>query len=163
MEIFLRTADVNVQMAMAVPEISIAEMRLLGTIDMQDILDRVDCLNLLNYPVIVSNYLRFFRVRAYLGRYTKGKVAFVLGIPNLTTLFDAEYYEGLNRTLAHLISKGIDAGEIEPGTNPQVAALALICYINGVEFTWLSASQAFSVKALADRLVDFIIGNIITE
>ena len=95
MALFLRTHGVDVKMAMAVPEISIAEMRLLGTLDMQDILDRVDCLNLLNYPVIVSNYLRFFRVRAYLGRYTKGKVAFVLGIPNLTTLFDAAYYEGL--------------------------------------------------------------------
>jgi hypothetical protein len=80
---------------MAVPEISIAEMRKLDSFDMPDILDRVDCLNLLNYPVIVSNYLRFFRVRAYLGRYTNGKVAFVLGIPNLTTLFDADYYEGL--------------------------------------------------------------------
>ena len=95
MEIFLRTNDVDVKMAMAVPEISIAEMRKQGTFDMQDILDRVDCLNLLGYPVIVSNYLRFFRVRAYLGRYTKGKVAFVLGIPNLITLFDAAYYEGL--------------------------------------------------------------------
>jgi hypothetical protein len=95
MEIFLRTHGVDGKMAMAVPEISIAEMRKLGTFDMQDILDRVDCLNLLGYPVIVSNYLRFFRVRAYLGRYTKGKVAFVLGIPNLITLFDAAYYEGL--------------------------------------------------------------------
>jgi hypothetical protein len=27
--------------------------------------------------------------------HTNGKVAFVLGIPNLTTLFDADYYEGL--------------------------------------------------------------------
>jgi hypothetical protein len=95
MALFLRTHGVDVKMAMAVPEISIAEMRKQGTFDMQDILDRVDCLNLLNYPVIVSNYLRFFRVRAYLGRYTKGKVAFVLGIPNLITLFDAAYYEGL--------------------------------------------------------------------
>ncbi|MGD8953968.1 MAG: hypothetical protein PVI72_12340 [Desulfobacterales bacterium] len=95
MALFLRTLGVDVKMAMAVPEISIAEMRKLGTFDMRDILDRVDCLNLLSYPVIVSNYLRFFRVRAYLGRYTKGKVAFVLGIPNLTTLFDAAYYEGL--------------------------------------------------------------------
>ena len=95
MALFLRTLGVDVKMAMAVPEISIAEMRMLGTFDMQDILDRVDCLNLLGYPVIVSNYLRFFRVRAYLGRYTKGKVAFVLGIPNLITLFDAAYYEGL--------------------------------------------------------------------
>lgn len=95
MALFLRTHGVDVKMAMAVPEISIAEMRKLGTFDMQDILDRVNCLNLLRYPVIVSNYLRFFRVRAYLGRYTKGKVAFVLGIPNLITLFDGAYYEGL--------------------------------------------------------------------
>jgi hypothetical protein len=95
MELFLRTADVNAQITMAVPEISVAEMRKQGTFDMQDILDRVDCLNLLDYHVIVSNYLRFFRVRAYLGRYTEGKVAFVLGIPNLVTLFDSDYYQGL--------------------------------------------------------------------
>jgi len=94
MEIFLRTPDVGEQTAMAVPEISIAEMRKQGTFDMRDILDRVDCMNLLEYPVIVSNYLRFFRVRAYLGRYTRGKVAFVLGLPNLTTLFDEAYYKG---------------------------------------------------------------------
>jgi hypothetical protein len=63
---------------------------------MPDILDRVDCLNLLDYPVIVSNYLRFFRLRDYLGRYTRKKVAFVLGIPNLITLFDDAYYKGLD-------------------------------------------------------------------
>ena len=95
MDMFLHTTGVNEKAAMAIPEISIAEMRKLGAIDIQDILDRVDCLNLLNYPVIVTNYLRFFRVRAYLGRYTKGNVAFVLGIPNLITLFDTDYYEGL--------------------------------------------------------------------
>ena len=94
-EMFLHTAGVNVQMVMTVPEISIAEMRMRGSFDMQDILNRVDCLNLLNYPVIVSNYLRFFRVREYLDCYTKGKVAFVLGIPNLITLFDTGYYKGL--------------------------------------------------------------------
>ena len=94
MEIFLRTSGVEAETAMSVPEISIAEMRKQDTFDMQDILYRVDCLNLLDYPVIVSNYLRFFRVRAYLGRYTSGKVAFVLGIPNLNTLFDAAYYKG---------------------------------------------------------------------
>jgi len=94
MEIFLRTSGVDAHTVMAVPEISIAEMRKQDTFDMQDILDRVDCLNLLEYPVIVSNYLRFFRVRAYLGRYTRGKVAFVPGIPNLTTLFDGAYYRG---------------------------------------------------------------------
>jgi hypothetical protein len=95
MEIFSRIPEVDTGTLLSVPEISIAEMRLQKAIDMPDILDRVDCLNLLDYPVIVSNYLRFFRMRDYLGRYTKKKVAFVLGIPNLITLFDDAYYEGL--------------------------------------------------------------------
>jgi hypothetical protein len=96
MEIFSRIPDVDADASITVPEISIAEMRLQKAIDMPDILDRVDCLNLLNYPVIVSNYLRFFRLRDYLGRYTRKKVAFVLGIPNLIMLFDDAYYEGLD-------------------------------------------------------------------
>lgn len=96
MEIFSRIPDVDADATITVPEISIAEMRLKKAIDMPDILDRVDCLNLLDYPVIVSNYLRFFRLRDYLGRYTRKKVAFVLGIPNLITLFDDAYYEGLD-------------------------------------------------------------------
>jgi hypothetical protein len=95
LEIFQRIPDVNAGDTMIVPEISVAEMRSQNVIDMQDILDRVDCLNLLDYPVIVSNYLRYFRLRDYLGRYTHKKVAFVLGIPNLITLFDDAYYEGL--------------------------------------------------------------------
>ena len=95
MEIFSRIPEVKRDAALVVPEISVAEMRNQGTFEMHDILDRVDCLNILNYPVIVSSYLRYFRLSDYLGRYTNGKLAFVLGIPNLEQLFDDAYYEGL--------------------------------------------------------------------
>ena len=95
MEIFKRLPDVNTEAALIVPEISVAEMRIQNAMDMGDILDRVDLLNIMGFPVIVSNYLRFFRVRDYLGRYTNGKVAFILGIPNLTTIFNKGYYRGL--------------------------------------------------------------------
>jgi len=94
MEIFSRIPGVRSDTAMIVPEISVAGMRNQNLYDMQDILNRVDCLNILGYPVIVSNYLRYFRLSEYLGRYTRGKVAFVMGIPNLETLFDDAYYKG---------------------------------------------------------------------
>jgi len=95
MEIFHRIPEVDTATAMIAPEISVPEMRNQKAFDMQDILDRVDCLNLLKYPVIVSNYLRYFRLSDYLGRYTKGNISFVLGIPNLETLFNDAYYDGL--------------------------------------------------------------------
>ena len=94
MEMFCRTPGVESDTAMIVSEISVAEMRSQNLFDMQDILNRVDCLNILDYPVIVTNYLRYFRLSDYLGRYTNGKVAFVIGIPNLETLFNDAYYEG---------------------------------------------------------------------
>lgn len=95
MEIFKRLPGVSTEAALTVPEISVAEMRTQDSMDMSDILDRVDLLNIMGFPVIVSNYLRFFRVRDYLGRYTNGKVAFILGIPNLTTIFNKDYYQSL--------------------------------------------------------------------
>ncbi len=95
MEMFSRLPDVRSATALIVPEITMAEMRSQNMFDLEDILQRVDCLNLLAYPVIVSNYLRYFRLSDYLGRYTQGKLAFVMGIPNLETLFNDTYYEGL--------------------------------------------------------------------
>jgi hypothetical protein len=95
MDLFSRLGEDRSALAIVAPEISVAEMRKQNRFDMQDILDRVDCLNILNYPVIVSNYLRYFRLSDYLGRYTKGKLAFVMGISNLETLFDDAYYDGL--------------------------------------------------------------------
>jgi hypothetical protein len=94
MELFSSICQTGSAPPIIVPEISVAEMRKQNSYDMQDILDRVDCLNILNYPVIVTNYLRYFRLSDYLGRYTHGKVAFVMGIPNLETLFNDAYYEG---------------------------------------------------------------------
>jgi hypothetical protein len=94
MEIFRQMPGVDTEMAMQVAEISVADLRYHEQLDMKDILQRVDCLNTLGYPVVVSNFLRHFRVRDYLSRYTTGQVAFILGIPNLTTLFNEDFYEG---------------------------------------------------------------------
>lgn len=112
MELFLCRDEEECFPAIVVPEITVAEMRKQNRFDMQDILDRVDCLNLLTYPVIVSNYLRYFRLSDYLGRYTKGKTAFVVGIPNLETLFDDAYYEGLKGGILGAFGALLDRGTL---------------------------------------------------
>ena len=69
----------------------------------------------------------------------------------------------LGQTLGNLIQEGIEAGEVDPATNPFVAAVALVSYINGVETTWLGAPEAFSVKRIAGDLADFPLGGIMNE
>jgi len=69
----------------------------------------------------------------------------------------------LGQTLGNLIQEGIEAGEIDPKTNPFVAAVALVSYINGVEVTWLGAPETFSVKRIADDLAEFVVSGIVAQ
>lgn len=64
------------------------------------------------------------------------------------------------RTLAALIQKGIEVGEIDPRVDPQAAAIALVSFVNGVEEVWLMDTTAFSPKKDAVKLIDIFLKGI---
>src|SRR5438094_811036 len=66
-----------------------------GVIDHKDFLDRVDLLGALGKTVLISNYARYFRLAAYLFRYTKKMSGLVMGVPTLREIFDEKYYTDL--------------------------------------------------------------------
>ncbi|GHB99328.1 TonB-dependent receptor [Cerasicoccus arenae] len=65
-------------------------------IDYKDFLARVDTINTLGYPVLVSNYQEYYRLSAYFRRYTDRMVGLVLGINHLQAIFNEEYYQHLD-------------------------------------------------------------------
>ena len=66
-----------------------------GGIDHKDFLDRVDILGTLGRTVLISNFAEHYRLAAYLQRYTKMKIGFVMGVPTLREIFDEKYYSAL--------------------------------------------------------------------
>src|SRR4051812_22231877 len=66
-----------------------------GVIDHRDFLDRVDLLGSLGKTVLISNYGEYYRLAAYLFRYTKKMIGVVMGLPTLRELFDEKYYTDL--------------------------------------------------------------------
>jgi len=66
-----------------------------GQVDPNDFLERVDVLAALGKTVMISNYAEFFKLSAFLNRYTKEMVGIVLGIPLLRELFREDYYVNL--------------------------------------------------------------------
>jgi hypothetical protein len=66
-----------------------------GSINHQDFLDRVDILGTLGKTVLISNYAEHFRLAAYLFRYTRKMIGFVMGVPTLREIFNERYYAGL--------------------------------------------------------------------
>lgn len=64
-------------------------------IDHDDFLARLDILTSLGKTVMISEYGEFWRLAAYLNRYTHAPVGFVLGVALLREIFDQKYYTDL--------------------------------------------------------------------
>lgn len=61
----------------------------------EDILARVRLLNALGYHVMVSDYTRYFSLRAYFRQFTAMQIGIVLGIANVKEIFDEDKYVGV--------------------------------------------------------------------
>lgn len=61
----------------------------------QDIVARIHLLNLLGYNVLISDYTRYFSLRAYFRQYTKMQIGIVVGMINIKQIFDESTYVGV--------------------------------------------------------------------
>jgi hypothetical protein len=66
-----------------------------GEIDYPDFLARADMLAATGATVLISDYFEYYRLAAYLRRYTKEWIGLAMGIPSLRELFDESFYEHL--------------------------------------------------------------------
>ena len=74
-------------------------------VDPADFLARIDLLGALGYTVMISDYLRFFRLRAYLRNYTRKPIGIVLSVRDFASLFDERYYSGLEGGMLEAFGK----------------------------------------------------------
>ncbi len=61
----------------------------------EDLLARVELLNELGYSVMISDYTRYFSLRAYFRQYTAKQIGIVLGMVNIKEIFDERKYVGV--------------------------------------------------------------------
>ena len=61
----------------------------------EDLVQRVQILNALGYNVMISDYTRYFKLRAYFRQYTKLQIGIVVGMVNLKQIFDEDSYVGV--------------------------------------------------------------------
>ncbi len=67
-----------------------------GQIDLRDFLARADILAACGTTVLISNYFEYYRLAAFLARYTKNKIGITMGAASLLELFDEKYYTALD-------------------------------------------------------------------
>ena len=89
---FMSSAPANEEAIVELMEITMSNLLTTGAIDHRDFLARADTINAVGKMVLISNYAEYYKLAAYLQRYTKSRIGIVLGIPNLKELFDEKYY-----------------------------------------------------------------------
>ena len=93
---FEKLDDVGRDNTIALAEISLNDMR--GNdlrVPEQDIIARVHLLNTLGYSVMISDYTRYFSLRAYFRQFTNMQIGIVLGVINIKQIFDEKSYRGV--------------------------------------------------------------------
>jgi hypothetical protein len=67
-----------------------------GEVNLADFLSRADVLATTGHTVMISDFAEYYRLAAYLFRYTNRRVGLAMGAMNLAELFDEAYYSNLD-------------------------------------------------------------------
>ncbi len=110
-EQFVREPALAGEMPVVLLEMTLRQLKVGDEINHQDFLDRVDMLSALGKPVLISNFLRYHRLVAYLSRYTQKPIGLPLGAVRLRDVFDEKFYTdvpgGLLESLGQMFRRGV--------------------------------------------------------
>ena len=86
-------------------EITMRNLLAAGKIDLTDFLARADVLAAVGKTVLISDYFEYYRLAAYLARYTSQPIAVTMGVASIQDLFKEEYYSGLEGGILEAFGK----------------------------------------------------------
>ncbi len=81
-----------------------------GQLNHEDFLARVDILGSLGRTVLISKFGEYYRLAAYLSRYTNQLIALVMGVPSLQEIFDEKYYLNLEGGILEALGRMFKSG-----------------------------------------------------
>ncbi|MFY7990988.1 MAG: TonB-dependent receptor [Fluviicola sp.] len=126
-EQFLKEEGVNEDNLSVVFELTLKDLTADGKISDKDFIDRAELLGSLGYTVMISNYLKHYKMLEYLSTIARGyKMGVIAGIYNLHTIFDERYYDNLPGGLLEAFGRGFGHNVkmfVYPATNVDTGEL----------------------------------------
>jgi len=104
-ERFTAEPEVKGKQVVQLMEITMRNLLATGQIDLSDFLARADVLGAVGKTVLISDYFEYYRLAAYLTRYTTEPIAVTMGVASLLELFDEKYYTELEGGILEAFGK----------------------------------------------------------
>lgn len=106
-EQFLKEEGIDPDKVRLVVELTLKDLTADGKISDKDFVDRAELLSTLGYTVMISNYLKHYKMADYLSGIAKDqRMGIIVGIYNLQTIFDEKYYDNLRGGLLEAFGRG---------------------------------------------------------
>jgi hypothetical protein len=102
---FAGEPEVREKQVVQLMEITMRNLLSAGEIDLSDFLARADALGAVGKTVLISDYFEYYRLAAYLTRYTSEPIAVTMGAASLQELFTEQYYAGLEGGILEAFGK----------------------------------------------------------
>jgi hypothetical protein len=109
-EVFLEQCGCTEEDLVVLMEMTLQNLLAEGQLNHADFLARVDILGALGRTVLVSKFGEYYRLAAYLSRYTNRMVGLVMGVPSLAEIFDEKYYLNLEGGILEALGRMFKAG-----------------------------------------------------
>lgn len=104
---FVQEQGVKEENVSVVFELTLKDLTADGRISDKDFIDRAELLGSLGYTVMISNYLKHYKMVDYLSTIARGqKMGVIVGVYNLYTIFDERYYDNLPGGLLEAFGRG---------------------------------------------------------
>ena len=104
---FLKEEGIKEDNVREVFELTLKDLTADGKISDKDFVDRAELLGTLGYTVMISNYLKHYKMVDYLSSIARGHMmGLIVGIYNLQTIFDEKYYDNLPGGLLEAFGRG---------------------------------------------------------
>ncbi len=104
-ERFAAEPDVESDRVVELMELTMRSLLSSGKIDLSDFLARADMLAAAGKTVLISDYFEYYRLAAYVTRYTKEPIALTMGVASVLELFTEDYYANLEGGILEAFGK----------------------------------------------------------
>jgi hypothetical protein len=104
-ERFATEINVKPEEIIELMEITMRNLLVTGKIDLSDFLARADLLAAAGKTVLISDYFEYYRLAAYLARYTTSPIGLTMGISSIQDLFKEQYYSKLEGGILEAFGK----------------------------------------------------------
>lgn len=154
-------------------ELTLKDLTADGMISDKDFIDRAELLGSLGYTVMISNYLKYYKVVQYLSEIAKGnKMGVILGIYNLHTLFDEKYYTNLPGGLLEAFGKGFGhnvklyvypARDVETGDLYEFENVRIPKHLNGLLQFMKDNNKIQGLKEFDPKLLHILSDDVLSK